>query len=86
MSVDENNIVPYIMKTLNNPELAIKLASRNNLPGADDLYLARFNQLFQQGNFAEAAKVAATSPRVNKKCTIFKYYLCVGHFAYTANN
>ena len=64
VSVDESNIVPYIMKTLNNPELAIKLASRNNLPGADDLYLARFNQLFQQGNFAEAAKVAATSPRV----------------------
>jgi clathrin heavy chain len=65
VSIDENAIVPYILGNLNNAELAIKLASRNNLPGADDIYLTRFNQLFQQGNFPEAAKVAATSPRVS---------------------
>lgn len=63
VSVDETTIVPYILKSLNNAELAIRLASRNNLPGADDIYSTRFMQLFQQGNFAEAAKVAATSPR-----------------------
>jgi clathrin heavy chain len=55
VSVDQSTIIPYIMKTLNNPELAIKMASRNNLPGADDIYQARFQQL---------AKVAANSPRV----------------------
>jgi clathrin heavy chain len=48
---------------LNNPELAVRIASRNNLPGADDLYVGRFNQLLAQGNYAEAAKVAATSPK-----------------------
>lgn len=64
VTVDEGTIVPYILKNLNNAELAIKIASRNNLPGADDIYVTRFNQLFQQGNFGEAAKVAATSPRV----------------------
>eukprot|EP00158_Paraphelidium_tribonemae_P009421 Partr_v1_DN28861_c0_g1_i4_m33619 putative clathrin heavy chain len=63
VTIDENAIVPYCLRNLNNPELAIKIASRNNLPGADDIYSARFQQLFTQGNFAEAAKVAATSPR-----------------------
>lgn len=64
MSVDENSIVPYILNNLNNTELAFKLASRGGFPGADDLYVARFNQLFATGNFGEAAKIAATSPRV----------------------
>jgi clathrin heavy chain len=45
------------------------LASRGGLPGADDLYVARFNQLFSTGNFGEAAKIAATSPRVS--CILF---------------
>ena len=63
VSVDENTIVPYIMRTLNQAELAGKIASQNNLPGADDIYLARFQQLFASGNYAEAAKVAARSPR-----------------------
>jgi clathrin heavy chain len=64
VSIDEANIIPYIMNTLQNLDLAIRLASRNGLPGADDIYVTRFNQLFSTGNFAEAAKVAATSPRV----------------------
>ncbi|KAF9572101.1 hypothetical protein EC968_010354 [Mortierella alpina] len=63
VSVDENNLVPYIVNTLANPELALKVASRNGLPGADDLYLQRFQQLFQSGDFGEAAKIAATSPK-----------------------
>jgi clathrin heavy chain len=63
VSIDEQNLVPYIVGTLQNSELAIRLASRNNLPGADELYVARFQQLFMQGNYGEAAKIAATSPR-----------------------
>lgn len=65
VSLDENNIIPYILNNLNNTELALKLASRGGLSGADDLYVARFNQLFSSGSFAEAAKVAANSPRVS---------------------
>ncbi|RUS20583.1 clathrin, heavy polypeptide, isoform CRA_b, partial [Endogone sp. FLAS-F59071] len=68
VSIDENNIIPYIINTLNNTELALRLASRNGLPGADDLYIARFNQLFASGAFGEAAKVAANSPRVCVGC------------------
>ncbi|KAJ3123689.1 hypothetical protein HK100_011525 [Physocladia obscura] len=63
ISVEEENIIPYVLRNLGNQELAFRLATRNNLPGADDLVLARFTQLLQTGNFAEAAKVAATSPR-----------------------
>jgi len=33
------------------------------LPGANQLFVARFNDLCNQGNFLEAAKVAATSPQ-----------------------
>ncbi|KAF8757718.1 Ubiquinone biosynthesis monooxygenase COQ6, mitochondrial [Rhizoctonia solani] len=63
VSVDDNTIIPYILGTLNNTELAFKLASRANLPGADDLYVRQYQQLFQGGQYAEAAKIAANSPR-----------------------
>jgi hypothetical protein len=38
--------------------------SRNDLPGADDLFVKRFNAAYASGNFTEAAKVAAGAPRV----------------------
>ncbi|KAH8116430.1 clathrin heavy chain [Phellopilus nigrolimitatus] len=63
VSVDEGSVVPYILGTLNNTELAFKLASRANLPGADDLYIKQYQALFQSGQFNEAAKIAANSPR-----------------------
>ncbi len=63
VTVDEDNIVPYVSGTLNNADLAYKMASRSNLPGADQLFINQFNTLFQQGNYSEAAKVAASSPR-----------------------
>ncbi|KAK7061131.1 Clathrin heavy chain [Paramarasmius palmivorus] len=63
VNVDEQTIVPYILNTLNNTELAFKMASRANLPGADDLYIKQYQQLFQSGQYSEAAKIAANSPR-----------------------
>ncbi|KAI9323711.1 hypothetical protein BX666DRAFT_1889687 [Dichotomocladium elegans] len=63
VSLDENTIIPYILGTLGNTELAFKLASRGGLSGADDLYIQRFNQLFSSGAYGEAAKIAAKSPR-----------------------
>lgn len=38
------------------------MASRSNLPGANELFVNRFNFLFQQANYLEASKVAAISP------------------------
>ncbi|KAJ3481158.1 hypothetical protein NLI96_g7849 [Meripilus lineatus] len=63
VNVDEQTVIPYILQTLNNTELAFKLASRANLPGADDLYIKQYQQLFQSGQYSEAAKIAANSPR-----------------------
>ncbi|POY74006.1 hypothetical protein BMF94_2817 [Rhodotorula taiwanensis] len=63
VTVDEDVMIPYILSTLNNPELAIRLASRGNLPGADDLFQQQFAQLFQSGDYSGAAKIAAGSPR-----------------------
>ncbi|CAF4315437.1 unnamed protein product, partial [Rotaria sordida] len=63
VSIDEDNVVSYIQNTLSNAELAYKMSARCNLPGADQLFVARFSQLFQSGNYGEAAKVAATAPR-----------------------
>ncbi|KAG8880927.1 hypothetical protein FRB97_000320 [Tulasnella sp. 331] len=63
VNVDDNTVIPYILSTLNNPELAFKMASRANLPGADDLYLKQYQHVFQSGQYGEAAKIAANSPR-----------------------
>ena len=42
-------------------ELAVKLASRANLPGADDVYVQQYNQLFTTEQYSEAAKITANS-------------------------
>ncbi|XP_074599513.1 clathrin heavy chain 1-like isoform X1 [Brevipalpus obovatus] len=61
--VDEDNIIPYITSTLNNPDLALRIAARNDLPGAEDLFVRKFNTLFTNSQYPEAAKVAATAPK-----------------------
>lgn len=63
VSVEEDNIVQYVTTNLQNPDLALKIASRGNLPGAEDLFVRKFNNLFQSGNYQEAAKVAASAPK-----------------------
>ncbi|KAI9810581.1 MAG: hypothetical protein M1826_003503 [Phylliscum demangeonii] len=63
VSVDESSVIPYLLENPANASLAVKLASRAGLPGADDLYAQQLERLLQQGNHVEAAKVAASSPR-----------------------
>lgn len=63
VSVDENHIIDYLLENPANSGLAIKLASRAGLKGADDLYQKQFQTLMDQQNYIEAAKVAANSPR-----------------------
>ena len=63
VTVDEQTIIPYLLTNPANGNLALKLASRAGLPGADSLYQQQFEQLYAQGNYQEAAKVAANSPR-----------------------
>ncbi|PIN97869.1 hypothetical protein AB205_0071840 [Aquarana catesbeiana] len=61
--VEEENIIPYITNVLQNPDLALRMAVRNNLAGAEELFARKFNTLFAQGNYSEAAKVAANAPK-----------------------
>ncbi|XP_076345994.1 clathrin heavy chain 1-like isoform X2 [Tachypleus tridentatus] len=63
VSVDEESIIPYITNVLQNPDLALHMAVRNNLAGAEDLFVKKFNTLFQNGQYSEAAKVAANAPK-----------------------
>ena len=63
VSVDEHNIIPYLLQNPGNTSLAVKLASRAGLPGADNLYQQQFEQLCAQGNWQEAVRCAANSPR-----------------------
>ncbi|KAI6324551.1 hypothetical protein MCOR14_004879 [Pyricularia oryzae] len=63
VTIDDETMIPYLLQNPANTELAIKMASRAGLPGADQLYGQQFQQLFNGGNYMEAAKVAAGSPR-----------------------
>jgi len=63
VAVDESTIISYLLSNPANAELAYKLASRAGLPGADNLYNQRFEQLFSSGQYVEAANIAANSPR-----------------------
>ena len=51
------------LESLNNPELAIKLATRAGLPGADHMIQQQYQVYLQNEQYGEAAKIAANSPR-----------------------
>ncbi len=38
------------------------MASRCGLPGAEDLFVKKFDSLFQAGQYQDAAKIAASAP------------------------
>jgi clathrin heavy chain len=61
VSIDEANIVPYLLQNAQ-VDLAISLASRAGLPGAENLYEQKFTTLMNSAQYVEAAKVAANSP------------------------
>jgi clathrin heavy chain len=62
ISIDESNLVSYLLTNLGNSDLAFRMAARNGLPGADALFILRFRTLMEQGSYTEAAKIAAQSP------------------------
>lgn len=63
VTINQQTLIPYISSTLRDNQLAISLAGRLNLPGADDLYIAEFNRLLQAQDVAGAARLAANSPQ-----------------------
>ncbi|GBG80598.1 hypothetical protein CBR_g31057 [Chara braunii] len=62
-TVNEQTIIPFVSSQLQNLELAVNLAKRGNLPGAENLVVQRFQELFAQMKYKEAAELAAESPQ-----------------------
>lgn len=57
MKVNEETIIQYIKNSMQSPELAMRIATRTNLAGAEELFSNKFDIFFQDGKYAEAAKV-----------------------------
>lgn len=62
-SVAEAALVPFVSQQLQNVELALALARRGNLPGAEGLVVQAFQRLVAEGRYKEAAEAAADSPQ-----------------------
>lgn len=56
-------MVPFVSQQLNNLDLALAMARRGNLPGAEGLVAQQFERMFAAGQYKEAAEVAAESPQ-----------------------
>ena len=61
IAINEDAIIPYIVQTLQDNDLAIKLAGRLNLPGAEALYQLEFEKLMGAGDTAGAVTLAVNS-------------------------
>jgi clathrin heavy chain len=62
LTLNTDNLVNYISNVLRNQALAMSVAARLGLGGADELYVAEFNRLLGAGDIEGAAKCAANSP------------------------
>lgn len=61
IGLNGQNLVPYIVNTLRDNDLAIKVAGRLGLPGAEHLYTQEFERLISAGQVKEAAVLVANS-------------------------
>ncbi len=70
VEISTSQIVPYILNKLSNVALALIVATRGGLPGADDLFQKQFESLLLQNDYQNAAKVAASSTSLRNQNTI----------------
>ncbi|CAM9906461.1 unnamed protein product, partial [Choristocarpus tenellus] len=62
ISVNEATLVPYVVNTLRDTQLALQLSGRLGLPGAEDLFTSEFNRLLGMNDVSGAARMAGESP------------------------
>lgn len=62
-TVNEDALVPFVSQQLQNLDLAMAIAKRGNLPGAEGLVVQQFQRLYAGGQYKEAAELAADSPQ-----------------------
>lgn len=72
VEVAKDKIIPYVLEKLSDVPLALSLASRGGFPGAENLFNQQFQNLLNQGDYANAAKVAASSEQLRTQDTINK--------------
>eukprot|EP01127_Copromyxa_protea_P002769 TRINITY_DN1272_c0_g1_i1.p1 TRINITY_DN1272_c0_g1~~TRINITY_DN1272_c0_g1_i1.p1 ORF type:complete len:1717 (+),score=471.10 TRINITY_DN1272_c0_g1_i1:887-6037(+) len=63
LSVNSANMVPYVLNVLRDQPLALSLAQRGDYPGLAPMFQQQFQQFIQQGQYQQAAKLAASSPQ-----------------------
>lgn len=62
-TVNEPAVVPFVAQQLGNLDLAMAMAKRGGLPGAEGLAGQQFERLAAEGKWKEAAEAAAESPQ-----------------------
>ena len=72
-TINESAVVPFVSQQLNNMELALSIAGRASLPGAEALITPRFDALFNSGDFKGAAELAAKYGSLRTMNTIQKF-------------
>lgn len=72
VEVAKDKIIPYVLDKLSNVPLALALSSRGGFPGAENLFQQQFQNYLNQGDYANAAKVAASSEQLRTQDTINK--------------
>ena len=77
VGLNEQAFVPFIANQLQNVDLALNIAKRGDLPGADELIKPKFEQIFQTGDYKQAAELAASSPKgsLRTKETMSKFQM-----------
>ncbi|KAG6606583.1 clathrin heavy chain [Phytophthora cinnamomi] len=61
--INRETLVPYVLHSLRDPKLALALASRMDLPGAEELFYPEFKRLVSINDVQGAARLAAASPK-----------------------
>lgn len=72
VEVSRDKIIPYVLEKLSNVQLAISLSSRGGFSGAEKLFQQQFQNFLNQGDYTNAAKVAASSEQLRTQDTINK--------------
>lgn len=62
-TIAEDKLIPYVKKVLKKFELALQMAVLNNLTGAEELCLSKFNLLLENDQNTEAARFAALAEK-----------------------
>lgn len=72
VEVAKDRIIPYVLEKLSDVPLGLALASRGGFPGAENLFQQQFLNYLNQGDYVNAAKIAASSELLRTNDTINK--------------